>query len=183
MKQLKSSREYWNWRHEGASSQIDKKSHGRQGKGRGKFANLFRFWSNSQFSQTPDWTNFKICPAAYSILELVIETSSLHWATQNWKSFARKIVILCVNVHFFSYSWHFFGTLEFPFLQFQIVTIAPIWIRGTLDRGQRITIAHWGEEGAKWWSYKKCRNTVGKCESLREKKTFPLSLGFRFCQI
>ena len=99
--------------------------------------------------------------------------------------FARKIVILCVGVHFFSkfYSWHFFGTLEFPFLQFQIVTVAPIWIRGTLDRGQRITIAHWGEEGAKWWSYKKCRNTVGKCESLREKKTFPLSLGFRFCQI
>ena len=152
-------------------------------KGRGKFANLFRFWSNSHFSQNPDWTNFKICPAAYSILELVIETSSLHWATQNWKSFARKIVILCVDVHFFSksYSWHSFGTLEFPFLQFQIVTVAPIWIRGTLDRGQRITIAHWGEEGAKWWSYKKCRNTVGKCESLREKKTFSLSLGLRFC--
>ena len=75
----------------------------------------------------------------------------------------------------------FFGTLEFPFLQFQIVTVAPIWIRGTLDRGQRITIAHWGEEGAKWWSYKKCRNTVGKCESMREKKTFSLSLGLRFC--
>ena len=180
MKQLKSSREYWrsvitNWQ----------KRYLCKWKGRGKFANLFRFWSNSHFSQNPDWTNFKICPAAYFILELVIETSSLHWATQNWKSFARKIVILCVGVHFFSksYSWHFFGTLEYPFLQFQIVTVAPIWIRGTLDRGQRITIAHWGEEGAKWWSYKKCRNTVGKCESLREKKTFPLSLGFRFCQI
>ena len=111
MKQLKSSREYWrsvitNWRKRYFW------------KGRGKFANLFRFWSNSHFSQTPDWTNFKICPAAYFILELVIETSSLHWATQNWKSFARKIVIPCVDVHFFFkfYSWHFFWNIRISFL-------------------------------------------------------------------
>ena len=40
----------------------------------------------SHFSQTLDWTNFKICLLPpYSIHELVIDTSFLHWAPKKGK--------------------------------------------------------------------------------------------------
>ena len=177
MKQLKSSREYWPKRHHKLTKKICL-----QVEGKGKVCQFipilvkFTFLSNSWLNKLQNMPCRIFYPwtCDWNLIFALSDTElEIFWQLLFFVLMFISFLSLIADI--------FFRTLEFPFLQFQIVTVAPIWIRGTLDRGQRITIAHWGEEGAKWWSYKKCRNTVGKCEYLREKKTFSLSLGLRFC--
>ena len=114
MKQLKSSREYWrsvitNWQ-----KRYICKWRGREGKGKVcQFIPIlvkFTFLSNSWLNKLQNMPSRIFYPWTCD--------RNLVFATQNWKSFARKIVIPCVDIHFFFkfYSWHFFWNIRISFL-------------------------------------------------------------------